>query len=107
LLLSLPRASNLSIHRTGWKAPVSDLHVRFNQEERKWFMALNLGEMTTEEKLRAMEMLWDDICRSAPDFSSPSWHEDVLRERERRIRDGKDKFVDWDQAKKDILDSTP
>lgn len=70
-------------------------------------MTLNLEEMTTEEKLKAMEMLWDDFCRSAPDFSSPSWHEDVLKEREQRIRDGKDKFVDWDQAKKDIRDSIP
>jgi hypothetical protein len=70
-------------------------------------MILNLEAMTTEEKLKAMEMLWYDLCRSAPDFSSPSWHEDVLKEREQRIRDGKDKFVDWDQAKKDIRDSMP
>jgi len=68
-------------------------------------MTLNLGEMITEEKLKAMEMLWDDICRSAPDFSAPSWHEDVLEERERILRDGKDKLVDWDQAKKHIRDS--
>ena len=68
-------------------------------------MTLNLGDMTIEEKLKTMEMLWDDICRIAPDFSSPSWHEDVLKEREQRIRDGKDKFVDWDHAKKDIRDS--
>jgi hypothetical protein len=70
-------------------------------------MTLTLEEMTTEEKLKAMETLWDDLCRSAPDFSSPSWHEDVLKEREQRIMDGKDKFVDWDQAKKDIRDSIP
>jgi hypothetical protein len=70
-------------------------------------MSLNLEEMTTEEKLKTMEMLWDDLCRTAPDFSSPSWHEDVLREREQRIREGKDKFVDWDQAKKDIRNSIP
>jgi hypothetical protein len=57
-------------------------------------MNLNPGEMTTEEKLKAMEMLWDDICRSAPGFSSPLWHEDVLKEREQKIRDGKDKRVD-------------
>ncbi len=68
-------------------------------------MNLNLKEMTTEEKLQTMEILWDDICRIIPDFSSPSWHEDVLKEREQRILDGKDKFVDWDQAKKDIRDS--
>jgi hypothetical protein len=45
-------------------------------------MTLNIEEMTTEEKLKAMEMLWDDLCRRSPDFSSPSWHEDVLKERE-------------------------
>jgi hypothetical protein len=70
-------------------------------------MTIDLEQMTTEEKLKAMEMLWDDLCRSAPDFSSPSWHEDVLKEREQRIREGKDRFVDWDQAKKDLRDSIP
>jgi len=70
-------------------------------------MTLNLEGMTTEEKLKAMEMLWDDLCRRAPDFSSPSWHEDVLKEREQRIKDGKDRFVDWDQAKKNIRNSIP
>lgn len=68
-------------------------------------MNLKLEEMTIEEKLQAMEMLWDDICRIAPDFSSPPWHEDVLKDREQRVLDGNDKFVNWDQAKKDIRDS--
>jgi len=70
-------------------------------------MTIDLEQMTIEEKLKAMEMLWDDLCRSAPDFSSPSWHEDVLKEREQRIKDGKERFVDWDQAKKDLWDSIP
>ncbi|MBW2108805.1 MAG: addiction module protein [Deltaproteobacteria bacterium] len=61
--------------------------------------------MTIEEKLRAMEGLWDDICRSAPDFSSPSWHEHILKERQQGLKNGKDKFIDWDQAKKDIRNS--
>jgi Putative addiction module component len=70
-------------------------------------MTIELEQMTTEEKLKAMEMLWDDLCRSAPDFSSPSWHENVLKKREQKIRDGKDEFVDWDQAKKDLRNSIP
>jgi hypothetical protein len=74
------------------------LHVCANRE-------VNIEEMTAEEKLKAMEMLWDDLCRRSPDFSSPSWHEDVLKEREQRIKDGKNRFVDWDQAKKDIRSS--
>jgi len=39
------------------------------------------------------------------DFSSPAWHENILKEREQSLREGKDKFVDWDQTKKDIWDS--
>jgi len=68
-------------------------------------MTINPGEMTIAEKLKTMEMLWDDICRCAPDFSSPFWHENILKEKEKWLRDGKDKFVDWDQAKKDIRNS--
>ena len=41
-----------------------------------------LEEMTTEEKRKAMEILWEGFCRSVPDFSSPSWHEDILKERD-------------------------
>ena len=61
--------------------------------------------MTTEEKLEAMEMLWDDICRNIPDFSSPAWHEQILKEREERLKKGKEKVLDWNQAKKDLRDS--
>ena len=68
-------------------------------------MSFRLEEMTTEDKLKAMENLWDDICRNLPDFLSPAWHENILKEREQKLREGKDKFVDWDQAKKDILAS--
>ncbi|MCP4109438.1 MAG: addiction module protein [Desulfobacteraceae bacterium] len=68
-------------------------------------MNFNLKEMSTEEKLRAMEMLWDDICRNVPDFLSPAWHENILKEREKKLKEGKDRFVDWDHAKKDIWNS--
>jgi len=68
-------------------------------------MTIELKEMTIEEKLRTMEMLWEDICRSVPDFSSPTWHEDILKEREKNLKEGKDKFVDWEQAKQDLWKS--
>lgn len=61
--------------------------------------------MTTEEKLGAMEMLWDDICRNIPKLPSPAWHENILKEREKNLNEGNDKFVDWNQAKKDIWNS--
>jgi len=68
-------------------------------------MDLDLNKMTTQEKIQAMEMLWDDLCREQPDFQSPGWHRDLLLEREKRLKEGKDKFIDWKQAKKEIMES--
>ena len=68
-------------------------------------MTINLNEMTTEEKLKAMEELWDDICRNVPDLSSPKWHGNILKKREEVLKEGKDRFINWEQAKKDIRDS--
>jgi hypothetical protein len=51
-----------------------------------FYESINLKDMTTEEKLQAMEMLWDDICRNIPDFSSPAWHEQILKEKRGRIK---------------------
>lgn len=68
-------------------------------------MKLNLNDMTTGEKLQAMELLWDDICRNVPNLAPPDWHGDILKEREKRVKEGTEKFVDWKQAKNDIRNS--
>jgi len=63
---------------------------------------LPIEQMTWDEKLRAMEALWADLSRDEDKFESPAWHKDVLAERERLVRTGKARFVDWDTAKKRI-----
>ncbi len=63
---------------------------------------INFAQLTVSEKLRMMELLWDDLCRTESDIPSPQWHESVLQERENRVRDGSDEFIDWDQAKKEM-----
>jgi hypothetical protein len=63
---------------------------------------LQIGQMSLEEKLRAMEALWDDLCRREEDVPMPQWHKDLLDERQRLVREGKAKFVDWETAKKQI-----
>ncbi|MBI2471378.1 MAG: addiction module protein [Planctomycetes bacterium] len=42
--------------------------------------------MSLEEKIRTMETIWDDLFRKADSISSPSWRENVLIEREERIK---------------------
>ena len=65
-------------------------------------ISLPLKEMTLEEKLAAMESLWEDLARSPEAVDSPAWHKEVLDERRQRVADGKARFVDWEQAKAEI-----
>jgi len=62
-------------------------------------ITLPLDQMSTMEKLRAMEALWNDLSRREAELESPAWHGQVLREREERVASGKESFVDWETAK--------
>lgn len=70
-------------------------------------MVLEIDKMSMNEKLQAMELLWDDMCKNAPEFTSPDWHEAELKERELLVEEGKEKFLDWEKVKKDIKKSNP
>ena len=63
---------------------------------------LALEKMSVEEKLQAMESLWEDLCGNAGAISSPAWHEDVLAERDAMQKRGDDQFEDWEAAKRNI-----
>ena len=67
---------------------------------------LQIAEMTLEEKLRAMEALWDDLCRREEAMPVPQWHKDLLDERERLVEQGQARFIDWETAKKRISERT-
>lgn len=63
---------------------------------------LPLDKMSLEEKLQAMESLWDDLCNKAGGVPSPAWHEGVLAERDATQKRGDDQFEDWEAAKRNI-----
>ncbi|MCU0782638.1 MAG: addiction module protein [Verrucomicrobia bacterium] len=65
---------------------------------------LPLDRMTREEKLAVMEELWADLSRDEAQVESPVWHGDVLRERAEAVKSGKETFMDWDTAKKQLRD---
>jgi len=67
---------------------------------------LPLDELTTEEKLRLLEIIWADLCRTPGQVPSSAWHGGVLREREKRAQEGSATFVDWTEAKKKMREST-
>jgi len=65
-------------------------------------VTLPLKKMSTEEKIQAMESIWEDLCKTADSLSSPPWHEKILKEREESVKRDEDKFIDWDTAKENI-----
>ncbi len=67
---------------------------------------LPLDRMTTSDKLRALEIIWDDLQRTAAEIPSPSWHADVLRARKQRVQEGESQFEDWADAKRRIHERT-
>jgi len=69
-------------------------------------MNLPLKDMTLQEKLAAMEALWEDFTLSPESFESPDWH-NTLEERRQRIAEGKAHFTDWEAAKSAIRTKVP
>ena len=67
---------------------------------------LQLEQMTLQEKLRAMEALWDDLRRHEEAVPVPQWQRDTLDERERLVAQGKARFLQWEAAKKRISERT-
>lgn len=64
--------------------------------------ALPIQNMTLEEKLQAMEELWDSISSNEALVEVPDWHLDELRATEADIRAGRDHPLDWEAAKDDL-----
>jgi hypothetical protein len=60
------------------------------------------NQTSVAEKLRAMEALWAKSSRDEAQFESPAWHGDALRAREDNIKSGRESFMDWEAAKKQL-----
>jgi hypothetical protein len=61
--------------------------------------AAEIHKLPRQEKLRLMEILWEDLSRDEAEFESPTWHADALRETAERRAQGKETLLDWDEAK--------
>jgi len=66
---------------------------------------LPLDQMTTVEKLQAMEDLWVDLSRNEREFESPAWHEGVLKGREEHLKSGEETPIEWEVARKELRDT--
>jgi putative addiction module component (TIGR02574 family) len=63
-------------------------------------LELPLDRMTAPEKLRVIETIWENLARNEGQVKSPNWHFNELEPREQRRKAGKEKVLEWDEAKK-------
>ena len=58
-----------------------------------------IEKMTSAERLETMERLWDAISHDINSPESPSWHEEVLKQRREKIDSGEAKFYTLEEVK--------
>ena len=61
--------------------------------------AADIEQMSVEEQLQAMELLWASLARRPDAVPSPDWHGDVLAERMATIERGEGEFLSIPQLK--------
>jgi len=61
-----------------------------------------ISKMPHREKLAVMENLWEELSRDDSEVDMPLWHKDELDRREVLIESGEARFIDWDEAKRQI-----
>jgi len=69
--------------------------------------AAQIEQMNVQERLRAMEMLWDSLGREADRVGSPPWHGDALAERRARAESGDARFLTLEQLRADLRTPAP
>jgi len=58
-----------------------------------------IKKMSIIERLQAMEALWDSFLYEGSEIESPEWHQNILEERKRRIKNGKAEFISLEDLK--------
>ena len=64
--------------------------------------AETVEKLSRSEKVKLMEVLWEQLSRPADAFESPAWHADELKATEQRLAKGQEQSMDWDAAKKEL-----
>lgn len=70
---------------------------------------INLSEikqMSTEEKLHLMDVIWQELSLDEKQIEVPRQHKEMLDKRAKKVKEGQASFLDWDDAKKQIEKAT-
>jgi len=69
--------------------------------------AADIEQMSVEERLQTMELLWASLARTPDAVPSPHWHEEVLAARLAKIQRGDDEFLTVNELKERLQKPTP
>ena len=69
--------------------------------------AADIEQMSLEERLRVMELLWTSLVRTPESVPSPAWHDEVLAERLAKIERGQGEFLTIAEVKAQLQRTTP
>lgn len=58
-----------------------------------------IKKMSVIERLQATEALWDSLLYKESEIESPEWHQDILEDREKKIKNGKAEFIALEDLK--------
>ncbi len=63
---------------------------------------LPLHQMSREEKVRALDELWNDLYPDEEAMDSPAWHLEALQETQQRYQAGLEVPMDLDEAERQL-----
>jgi len=69
--------------------------------------AAEVEQMSLEERLQAMELLWASLVRTPEAVASPEWHEAVLATRLAKVERGEGEFLTIPQLKERLQKPSP
>ena len=64
---------------------------------------ISIAELSVTEKLSLMERIWVDFEQKPSEIPSSNWHGDILAQRRQSIKNNEFEFIDWVDAKKQLL----
>jgi len=59
----------------------------------------DIKKMSTVERLKTMEALWDSLLYENEEMESPEWHEKIVEKRKAKIKSSKAKFISLSELK--------
>ena len=61
-----------------------------------------IQNLSKVEKISIMEKIWTDLIRDEDSIKINDWHIRALEETEKKIKEGKEHFLDWGSEKEAI-----